>query len=264
MGYSNARDPEQRRALCEHPTGNVPAELAEELEQTLRGAFNRLARGSKWARFGSSNSEDAVTWSVLRYLEKTGQLDRVAVAADAGTLAVGAPSLLLWGHPIAGPTAPQLAAQLALVCDALGEVVDRRSEPDVILAWPELLLFAEAKTGSPNEVLTGDGRSKIDRYTAGRAEIFAVSPEEVRAVGYYELIRNWRIAADLAERAGIAQWRLVNLGPDRLATDVAVLSQILAVGAGRLEHVRWSQLLAGLDPPGWFADYVSSRELMKI
>jgi hypothetical protein len=264
VGYSNARGPEQRRALYEHPSGNVPAELADGLERTLRGAFNRRARGSKWARFGSSNSEDAVTWSVFRYLEQTGQLDRLAAAAGAGTLARGDASLLLWGHPVSGPIAPQLSAQLACVCDALGERVDRRSEPDVIVAWPELLVVAEAKTTSPNEILAGERRSKLDRYTVGRPDILAVSPKQVRDAGYYELIRNWRIAADLSDRAGILQWVLVNLGPDRLAKDVAVLRELLADGHDRLKHVRWSQLLSGLDPPRWFADYVSSRRLMQM
>jgi hypothetical protein len=264
VGYSNARDPEQRRALYEHPSGNVPDELVEGLEQALGGAVNERARGSKWARFGSSNSEDAVTWSVFRYLEQTGQLDRLPAAAGAGALATGAPTLLLWGHPVAGLIAPHLAAQLGYVCDALGERMDRRSEPDVIIAWPELLVFAEAKTGSPNEILTGQLRSKIDRYTTGRADIFAVPAEEVRAAGYYELIRNWRIAAELGDRAGIGQWILVNLGPDRLAKDVAVVREVLAGEHGRLEHVRWSQLLAGLDPPRWFAEYVSSRGLAQM
>jgi hypothetical protein len=75
IGYSNARDPDQRRALYEDPARNVPERLVAGLQDTLRGAFNETARGSKWARFGSSSSEDAVTWSVMRFLGEAGRLE---------------------------------------------------------------------------------------------------------------------------------------------------------------------------------------------
>jgi hypothetical protein len=49
IGYSNARHPDQRRALYEHPagncsTGNVPEQLVAGLEETLQSAFNVRAR----------------------------------------------------------------------------------------------------------------------------------------------------------------------------------------------------------------------------
>jgi hypothetical protein len=265
IGYSNAQDPDQRRGLYERPAGNVPEQLVSGLEETLRGAFNKRARGSKWARFGSSSSEDAVTWSVMRFLQETKRLDRFASLNGMTDLAVGDPTLLLWGHPVAGPLGEQLKEQLASACDALGERENGRSEPDVIVAWPDLLVFAEAKTGSPNEILKGDARSKVDRYTNGRADIFTVPPQDVRATGYYELVRNWRLAADLANLAAIPNRLLINLGPAALQKDVLALRQMLACGDNvRLEHLRWAELLDGLDPPEWFATYVSSRKLMKM
>jgi len=103
IGYSNARDPDQRRALYEDPARNVPERLVAGLQDTLRGAFNETARGSKWARFGSSSSEDAVTWSVMRSLGEAGRLERLIAPFGLSDLALGDPTLLLWGIPVAGP-----------------------------------------------------------------------------------------------------------------------------------------------------------------
>jgi hypothetical protein len=53
------------------------------------------------------------------------------------------------------------------------------------------------------DVLKGEERRKIDRYTEDCSPLFSVSPRDVRTAGFYELVRNWRIAADLADVASI-------------------------------------------------------------
>jgi hypothetical protein len=123
---------------------------------------------------------------VLRFLQEAGRLDRLISAFGLTEFAGDDPTLLLWGYPVAGPLGESLPELRALVCDELGERQNGQSEPDVIVAWPGLLVFAETKTGSPNEILKGDARGKIDRYTQGRAEIFRASPAGVPATGYYD------------------------------------------------------------------------------
>jgi hypothetical protein len=87
----------------------------------------------------------------------------------------------------------------------------------------------------------------------------------VRATGYYELVRNWRIAADLADLAGIASRVLINLGPAALRKDVLALREVLAdTSRCRLEHLRWADLLDGLILPDWFAKYAASRKLTQM
>jgi hypothetical protein len=263
VGYSNARDEANRRALFASPALNVPAEVAEGLDATLASAFNVRARGSKRARFGSSESEDAVTWAVFRFLRQAGQLTRLAALCGLAAEADEAPSLLLWGSPISGPMATGVAAHLGKVCDALGESHNSRSEPDAMIAWPNLLIVIEAKTGSPNEILKGDARDKIDRYT-GRPDLFSASAVRVRELGYYELVRNWRIAADLADACDIPVSVVVNLGPPRLRADVLALRQVLGGSRHRLEHLQWADLLDRLELPPWFLEYAELRGLARM
>src|SRR4051812_43445375 len=124
----------------------------------------RAARGPRWGRrrtgggrqprrpgkawkFCSANSDDAVTWTVVRALEQTGQLDRVAAAvglADA-IEASAPPRLLLWGAA-ARPSDPDAAAAEALLTELsidLREALERRSEPDVIVLWDDAVVVIE-------------------------------------------------------------------------------------------------------------------------
>jgi hypothetical protein len=263
VGYSNAREANQRRALFAKPERNIPSQLADGLDSVLASAFNVRARSSKRARFGSSESEDAVTWSVFQFLRRAGELERLAALCGLRADAHGPASLLLWGSPVDGPLSHSLSKKLGSVCDALGERQNSRSELDVVVAWPALLIVVEAKTGSANEVLKGQARTKIDRYTT-RHDIFSVSADAVRALGYYELVRNWRIAADLADVAGIPTSIVINLGPDSLRSDVLKIRQVVTGSSRRLEHMRWVDLVAGLELPGWFASYASDRRLSEI
>lgn len=263
VGYSNAREESSRQAIFARPEANVPDRLRSGLTEALAGACCRGARKSKPVSFCSLGSEDAVTWSVFGLLRELDALERLPRLAGVGDQASGPGSLLLWGHPVSGPLAPGLAAKLSAVSDAIGEDADWHTEPDVILAWPQLVLFAEAKTGSRNEQLAESETQKIDRYT-GRADIFGAAPETVRELRYYELVRNWRIAADLADAAGMDTSVLVNLGPKRLRDDVLALRQVVGGRCRRLDHITWAELLRGLVFPDWFAGYAATRRLMEM
>jgi hypothetical protein len=70
-------------------------------------------------------------------------------------------------------------------------------------------VFVEAKYTSQNDVKPN--YKGFARYL-GRPKIFAAGDTAVRAAGFYELTRNWRIGADLAERLG-RRFTLVNLSP---------------------------------------------------
>jgi hypothetical protein len=95
----------------------------------------------------SATSEDAVTWTVVQALLNAGSL-----GALLGEAHLGEPTaVLLWGHPVAGAAAADVAAQLVAVSDELGENVMWRSEPDVVVLWPQQLAFVEAKYGSSND-----------------------------------------------------------------------------------------------------------------
>lgn len=256
--YSNARNPGARK-LIRLPERNVPEPVRRGLVEALAGAVNVKSRPQKALKFGSQNSEDAVTWTVFRGLESTVGLDALARACGEGSAASGSPSLVLWGHPISGAAAPEMARALAEISSELGENPNLRSEPDAIVAWDPLLIVTEAKLFSPNE--RKPGAAGFGRYFS-RPELFSVDTAKVRESGYYELVRNWVIGVLLAARTGRRHFVLVNLGGANLGDDCAALSSELAASPRRhLVHLRWADLLEGLSLPDWFEEYVTQMEL---
>jgi hypothetical protein len=69
-GFSNSRSPTDRRRIFRDPADNVPPEVREGLTAALDGAVNVRNRPSKRFKFGSSRSEDALTWTTFEGLEK--------------------------------------------------------------------------------------------------------------------------------------------------------------------------------------------------
>jgi hypothetical protein len=243
------------------PQDNVPEEVHEGLDETLADAINETARGSKRSRFAFETSEDAVTWTVIRGLQ---QADQLAALLPPGERPQGAASLLLWGAPVGGPDSLRIAEELVSVSDALDERPRRRSEPDVVIAWKRVLVVVEAKHRARNDKKPADYPNWW-RYL-DREDLFAVPAAEVRALGFYELVRNWRIAAALGERLGAARTVLVNLGPPTIASSAEAFGKQLAQSPGlSFVHRIWSAVLADADVlPGWLEDYAARRRLMPV
>lgn len=122
--------------------------------------------------------------------------------------------------------ARRTAAVLAQISADLGEDGTRRSEPDVAACWDDLVVMIEAKLHSGNHRLTND-LHRFDRYLR-RPELWAAAPDEIKKVGFYELVRNWVIAWELAEREGAGHAVLVNLAPAGHAVDVDRFRELVA------------------------------------
>jgi hypothetical protein len=96
------------------------------------------------------------------------------------------------------------------VSDRLGEVCDRRSEPDLVLDYGNHgLIVIEAKLQPKNDMT--DSSDKFDRYVEYTSAFRDAS--EVKETKLYQLARNWRLTWDLAEGRPL---RLVNLAPEKL------------------------------------------------
>jgi hypothetical protein len=179
------------------------------------------------------------------------QLDAVAVALGLGHLTGGEPArVLLWGAPTPGSSvsANDAATAVEQISRELGEKHDRRSEPDVVVIWDDLVVVIEAKLGSANDRQTTD-LDRFDRYLR-RPELWAAAREEIKGVGFYELVRNWVIAWALAERTGASYAVLANLAPQAQSEDVNRLRQLVAASDVRqVEHLRWPALLPEPVPP---------------
>lgn len=120
----------------------------------------------------------------------------------------------------------------------------------------------EVKYRAPNEVQRG--YANFATYTK-RADLFTVDAEQIAATGYYELVRNWRIGAELAERRGCTL-TLINLGPHGLAARTPGFVETLASTPARsFAFLSSSHLLAAaqrmVEFPGWLKDFVDDRGL---
>lgn len=255
-GYSNSRDEAARRLIWERPELNVPKEVRDGLDDVLSRAVNEFNRPKKGDKFSSERSEDAVTWTVLRYLERHERLGAIADPEHP----TGAPSLLLWGAPVDGPRSDKFATLLRGVCIALGEASDRLSEPDVALIWDDLTVLVEAKHLSGN-VPQRDYKN-FDRYF-DRPELFCVPTHKVKSMGFYELVRNWRIGTEVAERLD-TDFRFVNLGPPAIEASAAAFAQTVAQTERRnFTHLTWADLLGRISPnEPWFEEYSRHRGLV--
>lgn len=259
-GYSNAARPESRTCIVRLPELNVPAAVRDGLDGVLDASLNMRNLKAKRSKFCFSTSEDAVTWAVFRWLERVGQLGVVPKATGALTPS-GTPALLLWGAPTTrgGETTRQ---SLVSVLDGLGEPSTSRSEPDVVVAWGDLVVIVEVKYRSPNDVKPD--YAHFERYL-DRPDLFAKSPAQVARQGFYELVRNWRIGAALAEQTD-RRFALVNLGPRRLAADTPDLTSTFAESPERsFNSLAWADLLGAARRrelfPGWLDQFVVERGL---
>jgi hypothetical protein len=227
-----------------------------DLDALVARALNVTARSTKRERLAFSTSEDAVTWTVLRGLQGEGRLDAL-IAERPG----GEPSLLLWGAPAGGTEASRVAELLVSVSDELGEDPRRRSEPDVVVVWPEVVVVIEAKYRSGNDRKPAE-YPNWGRYLT-QPKLFAVPVEKVRRHGFYELTRNWCLAARLADRLGDRRALLVNLGRPPSARSAAEFATTLAIRPDRdFSHRTWSEVLSDAAPlPSWLQTYADDRGL---
>jgi hypothetical protein len=255
IGFSNATSPSGRVLIRANYADNVPPEVIDGLDTVLRSALNVRARAKKPWAFASANSEDAASWTIARALASIGSLASFlspglrSSSSDAG-------QALLWGVPLTAGAAEAVAASVVKVSDDLGEEPRSRSEPDVILVWPDLIAFVEVKLDSPNEHKPPTYKG-WDTYLPSSG-LFASNDSAVRHAGWYELTRNWVIGNRVAALHD-ARFVLVNLGPAKLAKQAASFGDQLAQGTQRVfEHRRWAELLDESPAlPRWTVSYAA-------
>ena len=262
VAYSNSADPTLRKMFVRTPEDAVPAEARNGLSGTLASAVNITNRGSKSGRFCSESSEDAVTWTVFRYLQSSRQLD--LVARLVGLHPVGEPNLLLWGAPTAPTDGARALAESLRACSvSLREKVQGRTEPDVVIGWNSVVVFVEVKYRSSNEKNpTNDFPKYLDQVAL--TDLFCASPAEIREEGAYELVRNWRIGAGVAADREFA---LLNLAPESVTKSTgSFAAQLRCTPTRKFCPTPWRTFLreaCGIaDAPDWFTDFVNKKELM--
>lgn len=263
LGFSNARS--NPTLIYEDPVNNVPDQVRPGALQTLGAAINLCNRDNKSKKFGYSTSEDAVTWTVFSFLAREQpdvllQLGRTLFGIHAAKEV----TVLLWGVPItAGARGGSVQKDLRDVTAALHEDARRKTEPDVILDYGDAgVVFIEVKYRSGNGRTT---KANWHRYLR-QAGVFSDSAK-AQASGLYELVRNWRVAHDLA--AG-RPFTVINLAPVATVDATESMSEFedsLLVGPDRrFVALPWDSFLTELERaagslPPWLAIYLKERGL---
>jgi hypothetical protein len=256
--YSNAIREADRVMIVDRPELNVPKEVRAGLASTLDASANKFNLDNKRAKFCYETSEDAVTWTVFRGLQQLRKLGLVPAPQPIS----GEPHLLLWGATTGAGPSHGAESGLESISLSLREDPDRRSEPDVILAWNDLVVFVEAKYRSNNDCKPG--YPNFGRYL-DRPDLFTAGPDAIKTAGYYELTRNWRIGVELAERLHAETFLLLNLGPPALSSSAGKFAALLKQSdKHRFIHRTWREVLdSARTLPDWLTDFAQKRSLTK-
>lgn len=261
-GFSNGKSPTW---IWADPSENVPLEVRTGLREAVADSINEGHRRTKLFRFGFETSEDAVTWTVFRYLQQSARVRERLVAAGniVAARAQAEPTMLLWGSPFPAADAKgrQIKSTLLEILNALGEHSRSYAEPDVLLDFAEGGVVAIKATYRERNEQKGDSYTGWKSYVSSDA--FRDAPAAKRT-GFYELVRNWRIVWELSSGRPSS---LINIGTARLASDKPALDQFhaaLTTGPDRQFRVMtWMQLLGDVSQlPPWLRTWVESRDLI--
>jgi len=163
------------------------------------------------AQLHHDKSEDAVTWNVIRYLEKNDLLPRFLESVS--NRSVLDPKVIYWSYDQSNGG---VWSELRCARKEFGEHEKRSSEPDIIITSKSALYFIEAKFTSKN-VSTPSNRDDPKKYVTGGNNWYDLvfkSPYKVIAIDKkkYELLRLWLLGTWTA-RLG-KDFYLINLTLD--------------------------------------------------
>jgi len=164
------------------------------------------------SRMARERSEDAVTWNVFRYLEKSGllkgYLDSISRSGNEGA------RIIYWSfdQTTGGAWEPLTRAR-----KEFGEKVQLGSEPDLIIETDGNIYFLEAKLDSGNKTRPSkpDDRKKYE--TGGSSwfgEVFKSHVDFDKVANkesFYELMRFWLLGTWIANARLDRNFYLINL-----------------------------------------------------
>ena len=160
------------------------------------------------AQLHHENSEDAVTWNVFRFLERSGLLGRFLTQLRGAP--VTDPEVMYWTHSRSegnGWSEVQAARQ------EFGERAQWASEPDLIIRSDETVFVVEAKLGANSKPRTKytskEKAERAGRYGKGQRYL-RQSVGDIMDAGYFQLMRFWLLGCWIAEQTE-REFMLVNL-----------------------------------------------------
>ena len=115
---------------------------------------------------------------MFRFLERVGRVDALLESGAPAQPGNIAPKILFWGALVPGSSSTDVARLLAGISRELGEEEKRRTEPDVIVVWPDLTVVVEANLSFGAETILSPGiqistATHTSRTTKGLAALTA-------------------------------------------------------------------------------------------
>ncbi|MHB8132447.1 MAG: PGN_0703 family putative restriction endonuclease [Mobilitalea sp.] len=175
------------------------------------------------SRISRERSEDALTWNVFRYLEKSNQLSIFLEQTFNDNSSII--DTVFWSHSLAEG---KIWTKLIEARNEFGEDLNKGSEPDLIIRTKKSIYFIESKFTSTNNT-SGDKVTKQKRidnqkkYLSGGnslfKKIFCRSYQYIVQNDMYELLRFWLLGNWIAERND-ANFHLVNLVREEAEQDI--------------------------------------------
>jgi hypothetical protein len=271
IGLSNTSIVDGETIIYKNILDNIPEEMQAGFIDTMRLSVNIFNRSNKERKAAFSTSEDALTWTVFHWLQTKGRLRQTCstLGIDIAKNSSKEPILLLWGVQVPNRKEPDshVAKILEKISRDLGEAVDGRSEPDVVLDFGEAgVVVAEIKFRSGND--TKDPKyANWDRYLERPDSGAFLDSNGVRENGHYELARNWRFAWEVSRELNVPVG-VVNLGSERLfksRSDVALKTFVSLLNLDpwhQFYRITWRQLFeASGQMPAWFPAYAVEKRL---
>ena len=183
--------------------------------------LERIFAEKRESRMARERSEDAVTWNIFRYLEKSGllkdYLDSISRSGNEDA------RVIYWSFDqrTGGAWEPLIRAR-----EEFGEKVQLGSEPDLIIETDGSIYFIEAKLDSGNKTRPSKPDDSKGYETGGGSwfrEVFKSGVDFNRVANketFYELMRFWLLGTWIANAQLIRDFYLINLVLNQKERDV--------------------------------------------
>lgn len=162
--------------------------------------FNKIKKEKRESRIARDNSEDALTWNVMRFLEKQDLLK--GFLSEISKKIITETELILWSY---SPKENKTWSLLKAARKEFEGTESGGSEPDIIILTDKVLYIFEAKLTATNKTKPTNSSNKKKYETGGHnlfKQIFKCDYQSVVSERY-ELMRFWLLGSWIAIKLGV-------------------------------------------------------------
>lgn len=167
-----------------------------------KNLFDEIKKVKRESRISRDNSEDALTWNVMRFLDKHGLL--IGFLSQLSSKEIKEGELILWSY------SPKESSDRSLLNDArkeFGETIAKGSEPDIIIRTDKVLYFFEAKLTANNKTTPSELKNRKKYETGGNKLFQQIFKSDYETIAekekQYELMRFWLLGSWMADQLDI-------------------------------------------------------------